>query len=88
MDSIKGGPGYSIRKLRYEVVPGMWTSALIYVPDEMKGKVPVVLNVNGHDRKNGKAADYKQMRCINQVKRGMIAMNAEWLGMGAELARL
>ena len=82
LDSIKGGPGYSIRKLRYEVVPGMWTSALIYVPDKMKGKVPVVLNVNGHDRKNGKAADYKQMRCINQVKRGMIAMNAEWLGMG------
>jgi len=82
LDTIEGGPGYSIRKLRYEVVPGMWTSALLYLPDKLKGKVPVVLNVNGHDRKNGKAADYKQMRCINQVKRGMIAMNTEWLGMG------
>ncbi|MGB0580013.1 MAG: alpha/beta hydrolase family protein [Limisphaerales bacterium] len=82
LDTIKGGPGYTIRKLRYEVVPGMWTSALLYVPDKLKGKVPVVLNVNGHDRKNGKAADYKQMRCINQAKRGMIALNTEWLGMG------
>lgn len=82
LDTIKGGPGYSIRKLRYEVAPGMWTSALLYLPDDLSGKVPVVLNVNGHDRKNGKAADYKQMRCINQVKRGMIAMNTEWLGMG------
>lgn len=82
LGSVAGGPGYSIRKLRYEVVPGMWTSALIYLPDKLKGRVPVVLNVNGHDRKNGKAADYKQMRCINQVKRGMIAMNTEWLGMG------
>lgn len=82
LDTIEGGPGYSIRKLRYEVVPGMWTSALLYVPDKLTGPVPVVLNVNGHDRKNGKAADYKQMRCINQVRRGMIAMNTEWLGMG------
>ncbi len=82
LDTVAGGPGYKIRKLRYEVVPGLWTAALIYLPDNMKGKVPVVLNVNGHDRKDGKAADYKQMRCINQAKRGMIALNAEWLGMG------
>ena len=40
-----------------------------------------MLNVNGHDR-NGKAADYKQLRCINQAKRGMLALNVEWLGMG------
>ena len=47
----------------------------------MKGRVPVVLNVNGHDSK-GKAAPYKQIRCINLAKRGMLALNAEWLGMG------
>ena len=41
-----------------------------------------MLNVNGHDRPNGKAADYKQMRCINQAKRGMLALNLEWMGMG------
>ncbi|MCP4172507.1 MAG: hypothetical protein GY758_17230, partial [Fuerstiella sp.] len=25
---------------------------------------------------------YKQLRCINQAKRGMLALNVEWLGMG------
>lgn len=79
---IEGGPGYRIRKLRYEVVPGMWTAGLLYEPEKLSGKVPVVMNVNGHDRPDGMAADYKQMRCINQAKRGMIALNLEWLGMG------
>jgi hypothetical protein len=32
LDTIEGGPGYGIRKLRYEVLPGMWTCALLYVP--------------------------------------------------------
>ena len=82
LETVPGGPGYHIRKLRYEVVPGMWAPALLYEPDELNGKVPVVLNVNGHDSKNGKAAPYKQLRCINQAKRGMIALNVEWLGMG------
>ncbi len=82
LETIPGGPGYKIRKLRYEVLPGLWTAALLYEPDRLNGKVPVVMNVNGHDRKNGKAADYKQARCINQAKRGMLALNVEWLGMG------
>jgi dienelactone hydrolase len=81
LDAIGGGPGYRIKKLRYEAVPGLWVPALLYEPERIKGKVPVVLNVNGHDPK-GKAADYKQVRCINQAKRGMIALNVEWFGMG------
>lgn len=79
------GPGYVVKKLRYECLPGMWIPALLYVPDKLADdkatKVPVVLNVNGHDA-SGKAADYKQIRCINLVKRGMIVLNPEWFGMG------
>jgi hypothetical protein len=82
LESIEGLPGYRIRKLRYEALPGMWIPALLYEPVPAgSGQVPVVLNVNGHDGK-GKAAAYKQIRCINQAKRGMIALNLEWLGMG------
>jgi dienelactone hydrolase len=81
LDTIAGGPGYHIKKLRYEALPGLWIPALLYEPDEVKGRVPVVLNVNGHDNK-GKAAPYKQVRCINLAKRGMLALNIEWLGMG------
>jgi hypothetical protein len=81
LDAIPGGPGYTIRKLRYEAVPGLWIPALLYEPEQLNGRVPVVLNVNGHDSK-GKQAPYKQIRCINLAKRGMLAMNLEWLNMG------
>ncbi len=81
-ETIAGGPGYTIKKLRYEAVPGLWIPALLYEPTVFKEqKVPVSLAVNGHDPV-GKAADYKQLRCINQAKRGMIVLNMEYLGMG------
>src|SRR5688500_16678130 len=75
------GAGYRVKKLRYEAIPGLWIPALLYEPEKLSGKVPAVLNVNGHDG-NGKAASYKQVRCINLAKRGMLALNVEWLGMG------
>ena len=80
-DTIDGGEGYRIKKLRYEALPGLWIPALLYEPTKLDGKTPVFLNVNGHDGK-GKAAGYKQIRCINLAKRGIIALNLEWIGMG------
>ncbi len=81
LETIPGGPGYTIRKLRYEALPGMWIPALLYLPDKISGHVPAVLNVNGHSPE-GKQYPPKQMRCINLAKRGMLALNIEWLGMG------
>ncbi len=79
---VETGKGYVIRKLRYEGFPGMWIPAFLYEPAELKGKCPVVLNPNGHERDLGKAAKYKQIRCINEAKRGMISLNSEWIAMG------
>ena len=42
---FEGGEGYSLRKLRYEALPGMWIPAILYVPYNLKGKVPVMLAV-------------------------------------------
>ena len=81
LDTIAGGPGYHIRKLRYEALPGLWIPALLYEPENIAGKVPAVLNVNGHTSL-GKQYPPKQIRCINQAKRGMLALNIEWVGMG------
>jgi hypothetical protein len=82
LGSIDGGPGYRIRKLRYEAVPGLWIPALLYEPTHFsREKVPVSLALNGHDPA-GKAVDYKQLRCINQAKRGVLVLNTEYLGMG------
>jgi len=80
-ETIDGGPGYRIKKLRYEALPGLWIPALLYEPEKLDGKRPLSLNVNGHDSA-GKAAGYKQIRCINLAKRGLLVLNVEWLGMG------
>ena len=81
-ETIPGGPGYRLKKLRYEALPGLWIPAILYEPEsEQPGKVPAVLNVNGHESK-GNAVAYKQIRSINQAKRGMLALNVEWLYMG------
>jgi dienelactone hydrolase len=81
LETIEGGPGYRIRKLRYEALPGLWIPALLYLPESLDGRVPAILNVNGHTGL-GKQYPPKQIRCINQAKRGMIALNVEWVGMG------
>jgi hypothetical protein len=75
------GSGYRIKRLRYEVIPGLWIPALLYEPEKLSGKVPVVLNTNGHEGA-GVANDYIQIRCINQAKKGVLALNYEWMGMG------
>lgn len=78
---IETGQGYRIRKLRYEGYPGMWVPALLYEPTRLRGRVPAVLNPNGH-HPGGKAMDYKQARCLNLAKRGMLALSTEFIGMG------
>jgi dienelactone hydrolase len=78
---IPSGKGYRLRKLRYEIVPGFQTVALLYEPETRSGKAPATINLNGH-APNGKAAEYKQKRCINNALQGMYALSLEWLGMG------
>jgi dienelactone hydrolase len=81
-ETIETGKGYLIRKLRYEALPGLWIPALLYEPAETGGKIPAVLNVNGHVGPPGKTTDYEQIRCINLAKRGMLALHPEWLVFG------
>lgn len=73
--------GYRWRKLRYEVVPGFQTSAVLYEPLQLSAKMPAVLDVHGHTR-TGKASPEEQKRCINQAMHGMLALSLDWIGMG------
>ena len=93
-DVIETGKGYRIRKLTYRAVPGrpeqpdrpgqssLVIPALLYEPEDLADATPGVLNLNGHVGPPGKAVDYKQERCINLAKRGMVALNPEWMGFG------
>jgi len=82
---VPTGKGYRMRKLRYEIVPGFFTTALLREPENPAPKCPATINVNGHDP-NGKATKYEQKRCINNALQGMYALSLEWMGMG-EMAR-
>ncbi len=81
LGTLPSGAGYKLTKLRYEALPGFWVPALLYEPETLAGRVPVVLNVNGHEG-IGKAAPYKQIRCVNLARKGLVALNVEWVGMG------
>ncbi len=82
LGTVESGKGYRIRKLRYEIVPGFQSTAILYEPENVSGKIPAILNPNGHELELGKAAEYKQKRCINFAKRGILALSLEWLYCG------
>ncbi|HYM09855.1 MAG TPA: hypothetical protein VEU62_03940 [Bryobacterales bacterium] len=79
---LPSGAGYRARKLRYEIVPGFWSSAILYEPENASGKAPAILNVNGHVGPPGKSVEYKQKRCINQARQGIVSLNLEWFHFG------
>lgn len=83
--SVMQQDGYRIVKMRYQIVPGFYSTALLYEPEHMAGKMPAILNVNGHGT-GGKAVEHKQKRCINYARRGILALNLEWMDYG-ELAQ-
>ena len=83
---IDTGKGYRLHKLRYEIVPGFYSAAILYEPERLERKAPAVLNVNGHVGAPGKAVEYKQKRCINFARHGILALNLEWFDFG-ELAQ-
>src|SRR2546430_1935226 len=81
---IETGNGYRLRKLRYQIVPGFSSTAILYEPEKSSGRLPAILSVNGHE-KAGNAVEYKQKLNINLAKRGILTLSLEWPGFG-ELA--
>lgn len=78
---VETDKGYRLRKLRYEIVPGFWSTAILYEPAELRERVPAILNLIGHEP-DGNAVEYEQKRCINFAKRGMLALSLSWIGFG------
>ncbi len=54
LETIEGGLGYHIKKVRYEALPGLWIAAVFYEPDQRGPKIPVHLAVNRHEGKSKK----------------------------------
>jgi dienelactone hydrolase len=80
-DVIQTTHGYRVRKYRYEIVPGFESTALLYEPEQLNGRVPAILNLTGHEPL-GNLTEYEQKRCINLAKRGILALSLGWPGLG------
>jgi len=78
---IESSHGYRIHKLRFEIVPGFYSTALLYEPTKITGRVPAILNLLGHEPE-GINVEYEQKRCINFAKRGIVALDLEFVGFG------
>ena len=71
--------GFHIEKLIFESLPGIYVTALVYVPEDDKEKHPAILVPVGH-ASNGKA--HYQALCQHLVKRGYVVICWDPPGQG------
>jgi len=57
-DVIETTHGYRLRKFSYEIVPGFQSTAILYEPEKLSGRVPAILNLVGHDAE-GNLVEYE-----------------------------
>ena len=75
--------GYTVQNVALETLPGVYVSGSIYRPLKMKGKVPVVLNPDGHFSK-GRYREDCQYRCAMLARIGAIAFSYDLFGWDGE----
>jgi pimeloyl-ACP methyl ester carboxylesterase len=71
--------GFRIEKLIFESLPGVYVSALLYLPDDGNKKHPAILVPAGHSS-SGKA--YYQAICQRLVQRGYVVISWDPIGQG------
>ncbi len=73
--------GYQVEKLVYESMPGFYVTGCVFIPDNLKGKAPAILNVIGHEQE-GFRAELDQLVYLNLVKKGFIVLAIDPIGQG------
>jgi hypothetical protein len=73
--------GYRIAKITFESYPGLTIPALLYIPDNISGRVPGLVSISGHTPLS-KAADYIQRRNVNLALRGCVVLCYDYYGFG------
>lgn len=73
--------GYRIEKIVFESWQGFYVTGCLFIPDNLKGKTPAVLNLIGHEQESYHAP-LDQVIIINLVKKGIIVFAIDPLGQG------
>lgn len=76
--------GYTVENIAIEILPGVWINGSLYKPAKYKGKIPVILNPDGHWEKQRYRADC-QLRCAAMAKMGAMAFSYDLFAWGESL---
>lgn len=76
--------GYTVENIAIEILPGVWLNGSLYKPAKYKGKIPVILNPDGHWEKQRYRADC-QYRCAAFAKMGAMAFSYDLFAWGESL---
>lgn len=76
--------GFSIKKIKFETYPGIWSTGNLYLPSPLKANSPAILNLLGHfqDQRltRDNRADFPQ-QLANFAKMGFICLITDMIGM-------
>lgn len=72
---------YVVEKIIFESRPHVLVTANLYLPKNVKGPRPAVLNVIGHFAE-GKAADVMQRLSVAEARNGFVALTMDCMGQG------
>jgi dienelactone hydrolase len=73
--------GYTVQNIAIEILPGVWINGSLYKPAKYKGKIPVVLNPDGHWDKQRYRPDC-QYRCAAVARMGAMAFSYDLFAWG------
>ncbi|WP_255578304.1 sugar phosphate isomerase/epimerase [Chitinophaga sp. sic0106] len=76
--------GYTVENVALEILPGVWVNGSLYKPLKYNGKIPVILNPEGHWEKQRYRADC-QLRCAAFAKMGAMAFSYDLFAWGESL---
>lgn len=76
--------GYTVENIAIEILPGLWINGSLYKPAKYKGRIPVVLNPDGHWEKQRYRPDC-QYRCAAIAKMGAMAFSYDLFAWGESL---
>lgn len=76
--------GYTVRNVAIEVLPGVYINGSLYKPAHYKGKIPVILNPDGHWEHQRYRPDC-QYRCAALARMGAITFSYDLFAWGESL---
>ena len=76
--------GYTVENIAIEILPGLYINGSLYKPSKYKGKIPVILNPDGHWEKQRYRPDC-QYRCAALARMGAMAFSYDLFAWGESL---